>query len=767
MDEIFSGLNIEWEYWDGNTWNSLNPSTDETLGLRKSGEIVFDSLPKMEANEINGISSFWLRAHLIGMETEDIPKIKRLEKSSEIKSKHGLLPERGYLGTEKEKMPFFSILDFSGIFYPFGMEPKQNDTFYVKSWFLSKKEARIILKVVMAETYTPLKIDIIEKLKIRWEYPSKTGDWKLLGLTSARGVTKSEHGFKDETEAFTHSGTISFLCPDDLASIGIQGEEGFWIRARILKGNYGVKDGKISPPLINTFLITYKEKMAPFQHYLSYNYLSYKDLTPITKKQEPFKPFEIMAEKAPAFYIAFNTPFSNKAHRLYFRLEERGTDLTKIYWEYLSQKGWNRLKLLKDTSNNFSQNGAIEFIPPANWANSKLFEKKGYWMRALLDIGNCGITLKGAYLNAVKAKHGVSIKKEILGISNGGAFQTFVFSQSPILPEPEVFVKELDNPSKEAIKKLKEENIREDYIEEEKDPNTNEISAVWVRWTEVENFFKSSSKDRHFTLDLNKGVISFGDAKRGKIPPPGKHIKAKIYYVGGGAKGNVGRNTLTLLEKGIPNVEGVRNPDAAGGGADSETIEEAKLRGPWMLKHRYRAVTKEDFERLALEASGEVAKAMCFDKKEGQVNLIILPKGKEDKLVPKSMLIQKVRKYLDERRLISTKIEISGPTYTDISIKAEVVIEPQKIERQHEIETDMDRILRDFFHPLNGGPKGEGWLLGRPVHISEIYYLLEKVKNVDYIKDVVLNEDPMVERVEIGEAGYPYLKEVDLTITME
>ncbi len=767
MDEGFYSLNVEWEYWDGRTWNSINPSKDETLGLRKSGEIIFDSLPKMEEKEINKHSSFWLRAHLIGMDTEDIPKIKRLEKSSEIKSKHGLLPERGYLGTEKEKMPFFSIIDFSGIFYPFGMEPKKNDTFYIKSWFFSKKEAKIILTIVMADTYTPLKADIVKDLEICWEYYSKTGDWKLLGLTSARGVIKSEHGFIDKTEAFTKSGKISFSCPADLASVKIQGEGDFWIRARIIKGHYGIKEDKISPPLINTFLITYEEKLTPFKHYISYNYLSYKDLTPVVKKQESFEPFEIMTERAPAFYLSFSAPFSNEAHRVYFRFEEKGESLNKIYWEYLSDKGWKRLKLLQDSTNNFSQNGAIEFIPPANWANSLLFEKKGYWMRALLDIGNCSVSLKGAYLNAVKARHGISIPDEILGISNGELFQSFSFSQSPILPGPEIFVKELENPSKEAIKKLKEENIRDDYIEEEKDPDTNEVIAVWIKWLEVENFFKSGPADRHYTLDLYKGVVLFGDGRRGKIPPSGNNIKAKIYYVGGGAKGNVGRNTLTLLEVGIPNVDGVRNPDAAGGGADGETIEEAKLRGPWLLKHRYRAVTKEDFERLALEASGEVAKAMCFDKKEGEVSLIILPKGEEDKLTPKSMLIQRVKKYLDERRLISTKIEISGPSYVDISIKAEVIIEPQKIERQHEIEADMTQKLRDFFHPLKGGPKNEGWLLGRPVHISEIYYLLEKVKNVDYIKDVILNEDPMIERIEIVETGYPYLREVDLVITME
>jgi len=756
--ETFLSLNLEWECWDGKEWNVIVPSRDETLGLRKSGEIVFDALPEMEAKEIGGYRTFWLRARLVSMEAETFPKIGALKRSIEVRN---LIPDKGYLSTEK--IPY-SPIDFSGLVYPFGKEPRQNDTFYIGSKVFSKKEAQVLINIIMAESYTPLGIEFLKELKVCWEYYSETNDWKLLGITSPAGVVKSEHSFLDETDAFTHSGKISFYCPADITSIAIQGEEGFWVRVRIIKGNYGTE--KASPPLIKTLLITQKEKVTSLEHYLTYNYFSYKDLTALATKQKPFEPFEIIPEKAPAFYLAFDSPFSNKVHRIYFRLEEKGTALPNIFWEYFGEKGWKELKLLKDTTRNFSQKGAIEFIAPPDWRDSLVFEKKGYWMRARWETGSYSIppSLKGVHLNAVEAIQAVSVPNEILGSSNGEPYQSFSFSQSPILPEPKILVKELESPSEEEIKKFRE--IPKEDVVEEVDSDTGKVMALWMRWYEVENFFNSAPENRHYTLDLYNGVISFGDGRKGKIPPVGRdNIKCEVYHVGGGTKGNVGENTLTLLGTAFPYVEAVGNPDSASGGADAETVEEAKLRGPWLLKHRYRAVTKEDFEKLTLEASGEVAKALCFTEKEGQIKLILVPKGEKEKLLPKSMLLQKVKTYLDERRLIATRIEVIGPSYTNISVEAEVAVELQKIDHLHEIKIKTEEGLRHFFHPLKGGPRGDGWPMGRAVHISEIYYLVEKVEGVDYVKKVILNKDPWTKRIEIGNANFPYLKEIDIKIS--
>src|SRR5205814_10107527 len=91
----------------------------------------------------------------------------------------------------------------------------------------------------------------------------------------------------------------------------------------------------------------------------------------------------------------------------------------------------------------------------------------------------------------------------------------------------------------------------------------------------------------------------------------GALLRCSRYRTGGGTKGNVGKNSVTVLKSSIPYVDRVTNASPAIGGEDAETLEMAMLRAPGMLRSRSRAVTTDDFEYLAMQASPEVARARC------------------------------------------------------------------------------------------------------------------------------------------------------------
>jgi len=55
----------------------------------------------------------------------------------------------------------------------------------------------------------------------------------------------------------------------------------------------------------------------------------------------------------------------------------------------------------------------------------------------------------------------------------------------------------------------------------------------------------------------------------------------------------------------------VTNPRRAEGGREAESLERAKLRGRMLLRQRDRAVTVEDYERLAVQSSSGIARACC------------------------------------------------------------------------------------------------------------------------------------------------------------
>ena len=119
----------------------------------------------------------------------------------------------------------------------------------------------------------------------------------------------------------------------------------------------------------------------------------------------------------------------------------------------------------------------------------------------------------------------------------------------------------------------------------------------------------SGPLDPHYTLDSVSGEVRFGPSIRqpagderqyGKIPPADRRIRFSMYRAGGGIIGNVGQRTITVLKSSIPYIAAVTNFEPARGGIDTETLENAKLRAPRMLKASPRAVTQEDYENLAL-----------------------------------------------------------------------------------------------------------------------------------------------------------------------
>src|SRR5262249_7206301 len=127
----------------------------------------------------------------------------------------------------------------------------------------------------------------------------------------------------------------------------------------------------------------------------------------------------------------------------------------------------------------------------------------------------------------------------------------------------------------------------------------------WQEWTEVTHFADSGPNDRHFLLDAINGELTLGPAVRqpdgtlrnyGAVPPKGAVLRVVEYRSGGGRTGNVARGALRILRTSIPYIDRVENRHPARGGIDAETVEEAKDRGPIMLRTGNRAVTTEDYE---------------------------------------------------------------------------------------------------------------------------------------------------------------------------
>jgi predicted phage baseplate assembly protein len=280
-------------------------------------------------------------------------------------------------------------------------------------------------------------------------------------------------------------------------------------------------------------------------------------------------------------------------------------------------------------------------------------------------------------------------------------------------------------------------------------------SGEWEPWTEVADFSESAPDDLHFVCDSSSGEIRFGpslrgpdgtDVQYGRIPRRGAQIRMAEYRVGGGALGNVGRNTLTVLKSSIPYVAAVRNRYGAQGGEDGETLEQAKLRAPRVLRSSEVAITAADFEACARAACDQVARVYCIgagrdDPAPHGVTLLVIPKVHvngspvgDEELTISRRLEEDIRTYLEPRRPLTVEVAIAPPAYIRVGIEA--TVRAKRGVANEGVETAVKDAFYHFLHPTVGGPDGEGPPLDRPLFAAEMLAQLQAVAGVDFVTQV-------------------------------
>jgi hypothetical protein len=210
--------------------------------------------------------------------------------------------------------------------------------------------------------------------------------------------------------------------------------------------------------------------------------------------------------------------------------------------------------------------------------------------------------------------------------------------------------------------------------------------------------------------------------------------------------------------------------------ASSAEVDEALRQAVHRLRRPQRAVTREDYEYLAREATAEdpdmekVLRARSFVRRNlaasdeaardadapGHLSVVVLPAREleQDRL---NALLAAVRNYLEPKRILTTRLHVIQPFFLWITIGAKIHIRPDAPEDvRAEARNRAVEKLRQYFDPwLGGGPQRDGWPFGRALYLSEVYEALEQVEGVDYVDDVHVvrisaQAEPMDDRANIG-----------------
>jgi predicted phage baseplate assembly protein len=440
--------------------------------------------------------------------------------------------------------------------------------------------------------------------------------------------------------------------------------------------------------------------------------------------------------------VGLSNPVPNCVVRLDFdcRVEGVGVhpDHPPLTWEAWNGTEWRRCRVSTDGTGALNTAGQIHLHVPGDHESAVLGGNAAGWLRArVIEVDEDWPTYEASPLvtalsastvgGTVEANHCEIIEEEHLGDSEGVPGQQFSVARAPVVI----------GAGQAVLEAMSDEG--------------------WQEWTAVHNFAGSGPTDRHYILDGTSGIVHFGPAIReadgslrqyGAVPPYGTTIRLRKYATGGGRVGNVGKGAIQTLKSSIPFVSRVENIEAAWGGVDGEGIEEAKARGPILLRTRSRAVTAEDYEAITQEAAPDVARVRCVtagdqDTDAGSVRVLIVPAaaevdGKIDfaELVPGEETLSRISERLDEVRLIGTRVLVSPPRYRGVTVVARVIARP-RLETSR-VRADALEALYKYLNPISGGRDGKGWEFGRPVQSGDVYALLQRVRGVDLVEDVRL-----------------------------
>jgi len=488
----------------------------------------------------------------------------------------------------------------------------------------------------------------------------------------------------------------------------------------------------------------------------------------------------LLAEDPIIIALGFDGPSAEKL-RLLLRLSRPfGVNSAQIAWRYSRGQElpdqWSDLGDVEDSTEGLQKNGRVRVDGPVDWAaqspadwdyqpeqGALPLDQPLFWIGIrIAKLAGAPLTVGITHIlfNAVSASNALSITAaEFLGNSNEKPFQYFDLRHQPLY-------KQVGSTTPYGHLQLQ---VRE--------PQLGGGFGEWKQWQRVDDFPEGPGEN--FRLDPVTGRVDFGNYLpstspdgRGTIPPLGSEIRAFSYrYVASDTGGNVPPDTVNVIRKALPGLVAVTNPGPATGGSDEEPIEETKRRAPEELRNRNRAVTAEDYEYLAREATTDIRKVRCLPERlfrefeprpigavigdpwtfgglnrdKGNVNVLIIPEAPltDDTPLPSEQLLQEVADHLDARRVVSTTLHVTYPRYLPIDVTVKVTVFEQArqtglVADRESLEQELRDKIRHFLHPLYGGPQGGGWEIGQPFLVSGLLEFIQPIPEIGFISRIAV-----------------------------
>jgi hypothetical protein len=568
---------------------------------------------------------------------------------------------------------------------------------------------------------------------LSWEYWNGTSWWAL----DAANMT-------DATSNLLAEGDISFTVPEDIGKSDVGGRENYWIRARLVGGDYGEAQVTVSSvtvagvtrqtverdvstiraPYVTSFDVRFRvdDAVQP-RVVLTEDNLGMVDQTQANMVGLPIPVFtplrDLMNSGAPpaapvsrALMIGIDKPVWGDPVSLYVDVAP-GRAGSELVAEVYRGERFEPVQV-RDDSHGLSEPGLIQLSLPVSPDQAELFGRTACWLRFRPrgSPPDWSPRIRAVHSNAVYARSVETRELETLGRSAGTSDQRFALAGSPVESGS------LDLRVAEAVG-----DEEADVLDAAATGAAN--PGPWARWDQIDDIDDAEGPARVFMLDADAGVVRFGDGRHGAIPPIGAELLALRYRcVAGAAANEVAAGAALLLSSPLTNIERVTALDDAAGGGDRESIEAARRRGAAKLRHGGRILTLADLEDHARDSSTRPAQVRAENLDRG-VRLVVAARGADPRPAPAQLRAfeRAIREAAGYGIARPGGVTVIAPRL--LPLRVTLTLAPDDPGRFIELADAARSALVALFDPATGGLDRQGWRIGRAPAASDLAAALD------------------------------------------
>jgi hypothetical protein len=208
--------------------------------------------------------------------------------------------------------------------------------------------------------------------------------------------------------------------------------------------------------------------------------------------------------------------------------------------------------------------------------------------------------------------------------------------------------------------------------------------------------------------------------------------------------------SISKLKARMAAVKKVSQPYASFGGRQQESDDAFNVRVSERLRHKGRAVTLFDYERLVLQGFPEIYKVKCINHTNrqqefvpGAVRLIVVPdlrnRNAVNPLEPKASLdtLDSIHDYLAARASDFVELEVTNPDYEAIRIECQVRFHTGYDQGYYlsQLVSDIQNFLSPWLHD-----EAADISFGGRIHRSQVLLFVEQREYVDFVTDFRIDQ---------------------------